>query len=279
MSEIDDDLITNCATGDAETILFRLKGAGQTDSTSKFEQDGGDVGWGDQQGETTLSDLLEQLDDYEAGVSPGTRGPWRKNFDVGNGERGVRLRFNFQGDDTAFPSLVMKAASDWSAALHGRIQFEQSNSDSAINVTRSGTENLWSARRNTLFLPGVGNHGASYAIILHEIGHVLGMSHEHFHPGIAIDWKDPAIIADLINDEYGLDGKYKWTDKKVKSNIIDRDNRLACPIGSDYDPKSVMTYAVRRSWNNSGFEMAKNSKISPKDVACVCSLYGFETSN
>lgn len=81
-----------------------------------------------------------------------------------------------------------------------------------------------------------GSSGLDTAI--HEIGHTLGLNHEHQNPNAGIVWNEPAVYEDLSGPPNN------WTDEKIHYNIL----RKIPPDevqGSSWDPDSVMHYPFK----------------------------------
>lgn len=70
---------------------------------------------------------------------------------------------------------------------------------------------------------------------LHEIGHALGMLHEHQSPFASIHWDDDAVYADLAGPPNF------WTRDTTYANILCELDRSEAN-GSVWDPQSVMEY-------------------------------------
>jgi hypothetical protein len=70
---------------------------------------------------------------------------------------------------------------------------------------------------------------------LHEIGHVLGMEHEHQNPFAGIKWHEEAVYAALAAPPNN------WDRQTTFHNILEKlDTRLV--QGSQWDPDSIMEY-------------------------------------
>ncbi|MFF8731608.1 M12 family metallopeptidase [Streptomyces sp. NPDC015171] len=75
---------------------------------------------------------------------------------------------------------------------------------------------------------------AERGIVLHQIGHALGMVHEHQSPFAGLHWDDEAVYAEL-----GGPPNY-WSRETTDTNVLRQLD--ACEAGcSVWDPQSVMT--------------------------------------
>jgi Astacin (Peptidase family M12A) len=73
---------------------------------------------------------------------------------------------------------------------------------------------------------------------IHEIGHTLGMQHEHQNPNAGIEWNEEAVYQDLAGPPN------RWPRDKTFRNIIKKlsPNEVS---GSTWDPNSVMHYPFK----------------------------------
>ncbi|RZL87658.1 MAG: hypothetical protein EOP82_25660 [Variovorax sp.] len=70
---------------------------------------------------------------------------------------------------------------------------------------------------------------------LHEIGHTLGLEHEHQNPNAGITWNRPAVLA------YFTGAPNFWDEQKIEWNIL-RKIPPSQVKGTNWDPDSVMEY-------------------------------------
>lgn len=70
---------------------------------------------------------------------------------------------------------------------------------------------------------------------LHELGHVLGMEHEHQNPFAGIKWHEEAVYAALAKPPNG------WDHETTYRNILEKLSKDQVQ-GSTWDPDSIMEY-------------------------------------
>ncbi|MDM0116170.1 M12 family metallopeptidase [Variovorax sp. J22R133] len=70
---------------------------------------------------------------------------------------------------------------------------------------------------------------------LHEIGHTLGLQHEHQNPNAGITWNTQAVL------DYFKGPPNSWDEQQINWNIL-RKIPLAEIKGTNWDPDSVMEY-------------------------------------
>jgi hypothetical protein len=71
-------------------------------------------------------------------------------------------------------------------------------------------------------------------LILHELGHMLGLIHEHQSPKATFTFNRDALIREFA--------KLGWTPQMVESNIIARFDPSQV-VATEFDPNSIMLYA------------------------------------
>jgi len=103
----------------------------------------------------------------------------------------------------------------------------------------------------------------------HEIGHALGLDHEHQHPHCPLQWNVQAVLEDYRKSQ-------GWSDEDIYQQVL---NRVSQPtISSTYDSTSIMHYPFTKElimapppYNQSG--IAYNDHISETDTALILKMY------
>jgi len=80
-----------------------------------------------------------------------------------------------------------------------------------------------------------GPNGLDTAI--HEIGHALGLKHEHQNPNAGIVWNRQAVY-----DHFARTQNPPWDEEKTDNNILNTLDSSTVD-GSDWDPNSIMHYS------------------------------------
>lgn len=102
------------------------------------------------------------------------------------------------------------------------------------------------------------------ATALHQIGHALGLEHEHQSPVSGIVWNEPAVFARLA-------AAWGWDEAMIRANVLDRVGSNSVE-GSAWDPASIMHYAFApgliaepQPYDTTG--IGQNLGLSPQDIA------------
>lgn len=179
---------------------------------------------------------------------------------------GSVLRIGFLGGSDKQRDMVRSIAPEWTN--HANLHFEFVDEPTAnVRVSFDPNDGAWS-------YVGTDNqdiplHAATLnlgwqdeAVILHEFGHMIGLSHEHQNPEGGIQWNEQVVIKELAGPPNF------WDEATVRHNVLDKYS-VDQLHGTQFDSKSVMLYAFPAEWTLDGFGTQENEKLSDLDEQFV----------
>ena len=102
--------------------------------------------------------------------------------------------------------------------------------------------------------------------VIHEMGHMLGMVHEHQNPrGQHIDWNEKKVF-EWAKQTQG------WDEETTKNNIINKYD-INSINGSSFDPQSIMLYFFPADLTNNNVGTKENQRLSGLDVKWIHDMY------
>ena len=179
---------------------------------------------------------------------------------------GSTIRISFMGGTADQRRMVQSIAPQWTEFANLKFEFtEDPRSD--IRVSFDADDGAWSyvGTDNT----GIPLHAATLnlgwldqAVILHEFGHMIGLSHEHQNPDGGLEWNEEIVIRDLSGPPN------RWDLATIRHNVLDRYS--ADQIwGTQFDPNSIMLYAFPDEWTRNPGGTRENHEISEMDKQFV----------
>lgn len=181
---------------------------------------------------------------------------------------GSNIRTRFLEGTQQQQDMVRSIADEWTH--HANLTFEFTNDPTAeVRVTFDPSDGAWSyVGTDNLNIP---LHAATLnlgwqddGVILHEFGHMIGLSHEHSNPDGGIQWNEAAVIADLSGPPNF------WDEATIRHNVL-RKYQADQIHGTQFDEDSIMLYAFPNEWTIGDFETHENEKLSDLDQAFVAS--------
>ena len=163
-------------------------------------------------------------------------------------------------------NMVSEIAPEWTK--HANLNFEFTDDPRAqIRVTFDANDGAWSyIGIDNLSIP---LHAATLnlgwqdeGVILHEFGHMIGLSHEHQNPEGGIQWNEEKVIQDLAGPPNF------WTPEQTRHNVLNK-YRADQLHGTVFDENSIMLYAFPADWTIDGFSTHENEKLSDLDKQFV----------
>ena len=179
---------------------------------------------------------------------------------------GSTLRVRFIGGTPKQHDIVKQFAPQWSK--HANLNFDFNNApDAEIRISFVENDGAWSyigtdCKDIPLNQPTMNLGWQDEGVVLHEFGHAIGLIHEHQNPLGGIKWNKPNVIRDLSGSPNF------WDPATIENNMFatyDRDQIN----GTSLDKKSIMLYAIPKTWTEDGFQSDPNEVLSETDKTFI----------
>jgi hypothetical protein len=109
-------------------------------------------------------------------------------------------------------------------------------------------------------------------LVLHEFGHAIGCIHEHQSPSAGIQWNKPVVYAYFSR-------MYSWSKERVDNNVFGTYTKSELRNTSEFDPASIMIYAIPKQLTLDGFEVNGTTALSPGDKQFIAMVYPGRQNN
>lgn len=179
---------------------------------------------------------------------------------------GTKITIRFVDGSEEQKAMVRQHAPQWTDYANLRFEFTE-DPTAVIRVSFDASDGAWSyVGTDNLNIP---LHAATLnlgwqdeGVILHEFGHMIGLSHEHQNPDGGLQWNEERVIADLAG------APNFWTEQQTRHNVLNKYSADQVH-GTEFDLQSVMLYAFPAEWTTNGVSTSANEKMSAMDKAFV----------
>lgn len=217
-----------------------------------------------------ISDMLYAETDLRAGLVKASR--WNT---------GEIIRVKFIGGNDYLRLKVKKYMYEWTCYANLNFVFVPSNENATIRIrfdnsnqsySYVGTDCKYITDQNTPTVNfGWFNNNTPedefQRVIRHEIGHVLGLIHEHQTPAANIQW-NTAVVYKWGRETQG------WSDATTYTNIIEKYTATETNYSS-FDRLSIMTYGIPSNWTTNNVSVPSNNKLSSTDKSYIGQWYPY----
>lgn len=194
-------------------------------------------------------------------------------FDEHRWNPGDQIRVKFMEGDDDLRERVREVAERWTADDMADLEFVWvgDDDDAEVRIAFKQGDGSWSymgtfcreipadePTMNYGWLTPDSDDAELQRVVLHEFGHALGLIHEHQNPQRAINWNEPAVIADLSGPPNN------WGEDQIRNNVLNRYDPDAVS-STDVDADSIMMYPIPAAWTNDGFSADMNPDLSETD--------------
>ena len=213
----------------------------------------------------TIADQPDQVDTTNA--APRAVGYKNKWWPVG-----YEFKVGFIGGSETQRSLLRVCAAKWATVANVKFTYPAAGPYD-IRVSFNSGGGAWSyvgidCKQIPQGSPTMNLGWLEEAAYLHELGHTLGLLHEHQNPTSPIAWNRAAVIQDLSGPPNN------WTVAMIEFNVL---NPYPLPnvITTALDKSSVMMYPIPATWTLDGFSSTGGKVISAVDKDFIALRYPF----
>lgn len=192
----------------------------------------------------------------------------------------IPLKVGFTSYHPIMNKVVEDAAKEWSSHMDLGISFDENDVDILVehdavgNSSRLGVASRYFAQRGVPSLKlqdfSDSSDDLKFGVTLHELGHALGLVHEHQHPESGIKFNEEEVY-DYFKD------KYDWKRSTTKKSVLDQygtSGRYAVGARTEFDSHSIMMYELPAGLlENPDDALFMNLSLSELDKQLIDNIY------
>lgn len=190
---------------------------------------------------------------------------------------GQRLLIRFMDGDSSVQRKVTEVAEEWtnyanlsfnfinSGTADIRISFQQKGASWSYVGTQSRVVSQSNPTMNYGWLTPQTSDTEYRRVVLHEFGHALGAIHEHQNPAANIPWDTQAVYSYYSRTQ-------GWSKAEIDNNVLKRYSTTETNY-TQFDPKSIMLYAIPDELTIGSYSTGWNTTLSSKDKEFLAATY------
>lgn len=189
------------------------------------------------------------------------------------------IRIRFLEGSPELQRRVRKVAEEWDQLANLTFSFDQ-RKPSDVRIAFQPGKGSWSylgtmcrsiaepdPTMNFGWLTDESSDEEVRRVVLHEFGHLLGLTHEHFNvKGGGIQWNRDAVFRDLSGPPNN------WSREQIEQNMFQQFKNSEI-FATLMDRASIMMYPIPASWTLDGMSIGFNSQLSEQDRKFVQDMY------
>ena len=200
-----------------------------------------------------------------------------KKWQVG---RTIKVAFYEDGYYDQVINRVKPYFLEWTKHANLKFEFVNQPQDAEIRVSFVRGDGSWSyigtdaltipksqATMNFGWLTPSSPEDEYSRVVLHEVGHALGMPHEHQHPEGGIPWDKEAVY------RYYSGPPNNWDRATIDRNLFARYSKTITQFTEGVDPQSIMMYAIPEELTVGTWSVGWNRTLSKNDKAFAAEQY------